>query len=349
MAALLFIDTNIYLDFYRRQGSGTSLSMLRHFDGNFSRIIVTSQVEMEYKKNRQGVILKSVNSIKRPDDVSDIIVPDYLRESRLNQSLKNTRAQLLKRIDQLKEKTSKLLDDPNRYDPVFKVLQRLFKAKEECHLYRTRERKLVEEIRALANKRFMLGYPPRKESDTSIGDAINWEWIIHCAKNCSKDIVIVSRDSDYGVVSNKEAILNDWLRQEFKERAGANATLVLTNLLTEGFKRASIQVTQQEEAEEQKHVEQTRTTDMFAKAYSTFTDPGQASLSSEVLAALSGLSPNIPPVVISSSYSSTELPSVSYYNGSNPPPSSLSNISNPATPDQTPRNLPPTPQPDQPN
>ena len=50
MSALLFIDTNIYLDFYRFSGSGTPLSMLKHFDGNLDRIITTTEVEMEYKK-----------------------------------------------------------------------------------------------------------------------------------------------------------------------------------------------------------------------------------------------------------------------------------------------------------
>ena len=50
MPALLFIDTNIYLDFYRRRGPGNPLSTLTHFDGNFDRIITTTEVEMEYKK-----------------------------------------------------------------------------------------------------------------------------------------------------------------------------------------------------------------------------------------------------------------------------------------------------------
>jgi predicted nucleic acid-binding protein len=51
MAALIFIDTNIYLDFYRyRGGSDTSFSILKHFDENHDRIIITSEIEMEYKK-----------------------------------------------------------------------------------------------------------------------------------------------------------------------------------------------------------------------------------------------------------------------------------------------------------
>ena len=51
----------------------------------------------------------------------------------------------------------------------------------------------------LAWRRFLLGYPPRKADDTSIGDAVNWEWVVDCAKRANADVVIVSRDSDYGV------------------------------------------------------------------------------------------------------------------------------------------------------
>jgi len=256
MPALLFIDTNICLDFYRFRGSGTSLSMLKYFDGNLDRIITTTEVEMEYKKNRQGVILTSLNSIKS-DNISNISVPDFLKESQLNASIIKTQKQLVIKIDKLRNRISKLLENPSRYDPVYRVLQRLFKSREHCHFHRTRDRKLRDNIRSLAQKRFTLGYPPKKDRDLSINDAINWEWIIYCAQNCSSDIVIVSRDSDYGIVSTKDAILNDWLRQEFKERVSRKRSIILTNRLADGFRRASIQVTKQEEEEEQRHIEST--------------------------------------------------------------------------------------------
>ena len=57
MSVLVFIDTNIYLDFYRVRGTDATLSILKHFDENHDRIITTSEVEMEYKKNRQRVTL----------------------------------------------------------------------------------------------------------------------------------------------------------------------------------------------------------------------------------------------------------------------------------------------------
>ena len=47
---LLFVDTNIWLDFYRAR-SEAGLSLLRHLDSIRNQIIMTYVVEMEFKKN----------------------------------------------------------------------------------------------------------------------------------------------------------------------------------------------------------------------------------------------------------------------------------------------------------
>lgn len=244
MATLVFIDTNIYLDFYRVRGGDASLSILQHFDSNHDRIITTSEVEMEYKKNRQRVILDSLKNIGY-QDLKALVVPAFLQESNLNRNIKRTQGELSKQIKMLRDRTAKLLKSPSRNDPVYRVLQRLFKARSPCHL--SRDKKVRFEIRDLANKRFILGYPPKKERDLSIIDEINWEWIIYCAKHCTDDIVIVSRDFDYGISYQGESVLNDWLLQEFKERVSHKRSVSLTARLTEAFKLASIKVSREEE------------------------------------------------------------------------------------------------------
>jgi len=248
MSTLIFVDTNIYLDFYRVSGTDATLSILKHFDENHDRIITTSEVEMEYKKNRQRVIIKSLSNLK-PRDSSNLIVPTFLKESKRNKSILKTQKCLSDQIRKLKDRTAKLLESPERNDPVYMALQRLFKAKGDCHL--TRTEKVRFQIRELAQKRFVLGYPPRKPSDTSMVDAINWEWIVYCAQHCSDDIVIVSRDSDYGVHHEGMSILNDWLLLEFKERVSRKRSVLFTNRLTVAFKQASISVSTEEERAEQ--------------------------------------------------------------------------------------------------
>lgn len=252
MSTLIFIDTNIYLDFYRVRGTDATLSILKHFDENHDCIITTSEVEMEYKKNRQRVIIKSLSNFK-PQDSPNLIVPTFLRESKRNKSILRTQKSLYDKIRKLKDRTAKLMEFPGRNDPVYMALQRLFKAKGDCHL--TRTEKVRFQIRELAQKRFVLGYPPRKPSDTSMVDAINWEWVVYCAQHCSSDIVIVSRDSDYGVHHGGKSILNDWLLLEFKERVSHKRSILLTNRLTNAFKKASISVSTEEERFEQELLE----------------------------------------------------------------------------------------------
>jgi len=65
--ALLFVDTNILLDFYRIRKTDISLKYLEQLEACRDRLILASQVEMEYKKNRQWVIVESLNNFGAPD------------------------------------------------------------------------------------------------------------------------------------------------------------------------------------------------------------------------------------------------------------------------------------------
>ena len=63
MPKLLFIDTNIYLDFYRIRNE-VKAPFLVHLEGIKDTLIVTDQVEMEFKKNRQSSILEGMKELK---------------------------------------------------------------------------------------------------------------------------------------------------------------------------------------------------------------------------------------------------------------------------------------------
>jgi hypothetical protein len=241
LSALIFIDTNIFLDFYRIEGQEAGLSILKQIDNNHGCLITSAQVEMEFKKNRQKVIIDSYNRFRS----QEIRPPVFLLESKQHLAMKNTQAKSNKLSKSLKRKMVLVLKNPIINDQVYKVVQRLFRSTQALNLSKTN--KIRFQIRQLAKKRFCLGYPPRKKTDTSIGDAINWEWIIHCANTDKRDVVIVSRDSDYGEFFENEAILNDWLRQEFKERVSRKRQICLTTRLTEGLKKAGIQISSKQE------------------------------------------------------------------------------------------------------
>nr|WP_263858249.1 PIN domain-containing protein [Waterburya agarophytonicola] len=64
---MLFVNTNILLDFYRIRKSDISMKYLQALTACKERLIIGSQVEMEYKKNRQKVIIESLNRFSNPD------------------------------------------------------------------------------------------------------------------------------------------------------------------------------------------------------------------------------------------------------------------------------------------
>jgi hypothetical protein len=247
MSALIFIDTNILLDFYRIRGREGGLSILDRIDEHRDVIITGDQIAMEYKKNRLAAILESYKQLQKTPDIGGLQLPAIVLQSKASKTIVRDQKRIKEQAKKVRVRLQSVLSSPARNDPVYQVLQRLFRHRGPYNLSREKDVRL--EIRELAQKRFMLGYPPRKPGDTSCGDAINWEWIIHCAKASGKDVVIATRDSDYGVAFD-EPVLLDWLTEEFKSRVSRKRKLALTDRLSEAFKRASIRVTKQEEAAE---------------------------------------------------------------------------------------------------
>jgi predicted nucleic acid-binding protein len=253
MDALIFIDTNIFLDFYRIERKDVSLDFLKNIDEHHDRMITGSQVEMEYKKNRQKVILELIKSMKSVD-WNSLATPAILADSQPVKMLQKRKDEINKQQKTLKEKVVKIFKSPSTHDRVYKSLNNLFKTNSDYNL--NRENKKKYDVIKLAEKRFLLGYPPRKEKDNSIGDAINWEWIIKCAVDSGKDIIIVTRDGDYGEKHDRKLFLNDWLLQEFKERVGKRRKIILTDSLSEAFKKISLAVTREMEKEEERIIEE---------------------------------------------------------------------------------------------
>ncbi len=246
--ALIFIDTNIFLDFYRIRKSDVSMKYLEEIERHKDLIITTSQVEMEFKKNRQPVILESIGEVKKINNVN-ITVPAILSDTKAVQMIEKSKKTIASKQKELKERIEKILKSPHYNDPVFKSLQKLFSNDSNINL--NRDNKIRFTIRNLAKKRFLLGYPPRKKTDNSIGDAVNWEWILKCAEITGKHIILVSRDSDYGCTYDDDSHINDWLKQEFKQRISQKRKIILTDKLHKAFQLVEIPVTEEMIKEEE--------------------------------------------------------------------------------------------------
>jgi predicted nucleic acid-binding protein len=243
---IFFIDTNVFLDFYRISGESAK-RQLETLEKHSNLLITSEQVRMEFLKNRQKVIAKTITDLKAPSRDG---VPSIFSESKPATALKSSKDVSVERFKKLKEYALKYIENPSSYDKVFKTFNRIYTKNSDLNLSRTKKTRF--EIRNLARKRFSLGYPPRKSSDTSIGDSVNWEWIIKCAQNESGNphVMIVSRDGDFGVTLERRVFLNDWLYREFKDRVGIKRKIVLTDSLTVALKKMGEIVSAEDEAEE---------------------------------------------------------------------------------------------------
>ena len=246
---LIFIDTNILLDLYRYSGQGAK-KLLNSLEKHKELLIISDQVHMEYLKNRQKVIKNSINEFKMGSISS---VPAIITDLQISKMLAKKSKELRDRYDKVVLKMESMIFEPIHNDPVYRFVNRLFKQETDIRL--SRHSKIRYKIRHQARKRFGMGYPPRKSTDTSFGDAINWEWIIECAKKSElrHNVLIVSRDGDFGVESGKRTILNDWLKREFQERVSKQRKIEFTNKLTDAVKRLNENVTP-EQIEEEKDV-----------------------------------------------------------------------------------------------
>jgi hypothetical protein len=240
---LLFVDTNIWLDFYRAQNEAY-IGLLDKVEGISPKIIVTHQLETEFKKNRQQVILKSVQLLQEhfPKKVPSVGVLSQAQQFKM----------VAKEIDRVRSRLKKLrarliamIEKPTEKDKVFQTVHRIFHREDDLVL--TRDQKDDEKrktIRERAERRFMHGCPPRKEKDTSYGDALNWEWMVECALRKNAELVIVSRDADYGANHDGKSYINDHLWHEFSNRVSQKRKLLLYTKLSDALKHFNVAVTQ---------------------------------------------------------------------------------------------------------
>jgi hypothetical protein len=210
---------------------------------------MTDQIEVEFLNNRQKVISEALREIVSPE--IKVVVPSYLKEAKAVQAIDKGRAQIKKAVETLKERVTKLLENPARNDPVFKIVRRAFANANSMNL-KTCEEKTRTKIFEAALLRFQRGFPPRKKQDSTTGDAINWEWVLHCAKTFKRDVLLVSRDSDFGLF--EKGLLNDWLAREFQSNTRMKARLLPS--LSQALKSLKVEVTAAEQQEEKKLIQE---------------------------------------------------------------------------------------------
>ena len=238
---LLFIDTNIWLDFYRARNE-TGLQLLSRVEKIADKLIVTYQLESEFKKNRQAAIYEGMKQLKEPPQIPS---PGVFSDATATRVMAKNLKEAGKRAKRLHTRLIRALEDPAQHDPVYQVCQRVFQKTDNLTL--RRDNPVRRSIRRAAYRRLLHGCPPGKRGDTSYGDAFNWEWMVDCAIKQAAGLVIVSRDSDYGITIENKSYINDHLRHEFSDRVSRKRKLLLFTSLSAALKTFDVVVSEKEE------------------------------------------------------------------------------------------------------
>ncbi|MGZ7132388.1 MAG: PIN domain-containing protein, partial [Halobacteriota archaeon] len=247
----------------RKLTSGLQKQRIETLEKHKNSLILTDQVWMEFLKNRQKVILEGMKQIAKPHSAS---IPSLMNEFQATKTFLKLQKDAIKQHAKVIRTVEKILKRPADGDIVYKSLSRIFGTDSDLNLKRPNKKRY--EVRRLARQRFALGYPPRKDDSLRFGDAINWEWIINCAKSSKNksNIVIVSRDYDYGLTDDSEGFLNDWLRLEFKERVSQQRKIELTNRLSNALKKLDVNVASKDLDEENRILREPPTWEAMSEA-----------------------------------------------------------------------------------
>lgn len=216
----IFLDTNVLLDFFRF--SKSELEELRKVIGLAKKekikILMTSQVQCEFYRNRDGVI-------------SDIL--GQMRKSTQNYQF----PAMAKEFDEYEEAVELQKKLPKIYNTLVRSI--LARAKDE----KLAADELIsnifdvatkvnddEEIFNRAHRRYLLGKPPRKGTDKTFGDAINWEALLSDFESTpTEDLFIISVDGDF-VSKYDGAMAHPYLKEEWTSRFPDSEVVVYNSL-----------------------------------------------------------------------------------------------------------------------
>lgn len=251
----VFIDTNILLDIYHL--SGPDLEELRKLkkmvENGKVELLVSSQVVDEFWRNRERVIADALKAFRESKAAAKI--PNIIR---IYPEAKELKATVDKANEMVKALALKAASDiENDTLKADKVIRELFSA--------ITVGEITDDVYARASRRSSVGNPPGKKD--SIGDAINWEWLLEQEIEFWDDeLIIISADGDYESEltrgNPREYLLREWR----DKNPGCNLKLErsLTDFLLQRF--PDIQLA--EEVDKITEIERLEQSSTFARTHS---------------------------------------------------------------------------------
>ncbi len=232
----VFIDTNIFLDFYRlsQKDLDELKKLIESIRNNEIKIYLTEQVYNEFIINRENVFKKTFDNLERvkeDDSFRDIFsantifknYPEYIHVVKIKNALGKIKSELLLKVK----------NDIKNYnlaaDLIIKdILGEVEIVKSDSYLDKAKDR-------------MQLGKPPGKNG--GYGDAVNWELLLDKVP-INEDIVLISRDGDFSSkMFGTEPC--SFLEKEWKKNK--KSKVYLYNSLSEFFEQHDIDIRIEEE------------------------------------------------------------------------------------------------------
>jgi len=219
----IFVDTNIYLDFYRasEHSLNTLMAIIKLIKDDDVELILPKQVVSEFTRDKEIVYKEFVGQ-----NFSNIKDPGFVDSRQIDK--------LNKLLDKIKKDYQKKFFNPrSKINTGIKELFDFAIVPEE-----------TSEILDMAYYRTLRGNPPRKNNN-SFGDAVIWETLLKYFSD--KDLIIVSRDGDFSSELHKKEIhtflKNEWNHIKNKRVSLSDSLGEVINKITrkETVKKEAIQ------------------------------------------------------------------------------------------------------------
>ena len=222
----LFIDANVYLDFYRLPSDDLLevVKLQALVEQREVALYVTKHLEDEVWRNRERQLAVTLKTLKeqRPGGVFPQVIRNYAEFEDLRVARSNYEDMLVHLENQVR-RDAKFADLP-----ADSVLQNLFVSAGSS--------RVAPWTLDAAQRRSMLGNPPGKPG--SVGDAIHWEVLLSKVPH-GKDLHIITRDTDFSSPLDDRR-LSRFLLEEWRERVGSRVHLHRT--MNEFFGAASLDI-----------------------------------------------------------------------------------------------------------
>ncbi|ALU89846.1 hypothetical protein Hrubri_2670 [Herbaspirillum rubrisubalbicans M1] len=180
--SLIYIDTNVYLDFY--QAAHDPLAVFDELHQVRENLVITEQTVLEFARNRNSRLTQLVTNIKKSSSAGPYTV-SVLRDTTEFKDWVAAQKAAEAAVKKLAAIIESWIMDKDQ-DPVSEGILKLVN---EMFFYATKDSAIEK-----AKLRKILGNPPTSPDKYTIGDELIWETLL---EQCNKDLIIVSRDKTF--------------------------------------------------------------------------------------------------------------------------------------------------------